>query len=163
MQHRCLLAAIALFASSIRAEAQLGLTAHEIQRIPAFADTARWSATASNFDADAARFELTHEDKYHSLRFVFLERGGPAVRVEFSKSGGPPSGIFLAEVVENILEYNGGKNSWARIPHDPKLSSVPASADSLYRKMWRRRDGAIAYYQDPTVFILTSASAATHR
>ena len=143
-KHRHLLAALSLLASAASAEAQLGLTLEEINQIPAFARNECWTNVRQESPSLPGSIELAHDDNHHALRFLFLEHGGRAVRVEFRKRVAAAAQIRVDEVAQNILEYNGGVNGWTRVLH------------RRHRKMWRRSDGAVAYYRNPGVFVLES-------
>ena len=157
--HRLLLTAIALIAYVGRSDAQLDQTREQIQELPAFADASRWTDAPVHSRILPGTIEHIHSDGYYSLQFSFLVDGGPAVMIEFRRSRNSTiAGRLEIGEVHNILRHNGGLHSWTRVPYYQNASSA-AESTGTSAKMWRRNDGALAYYRGAEALVLEAPAA----
>jgi hypothetical protein len=109
----------------------------------------------------------TYEYEGWKIRAAFLNRDGPAIRMDFQKMSGAANGIAIQncefEAIKTVNTPLGMK--WSPMAYDNADSSNPAFAKAgenftgVNQKMWRRSDGAILWLRSNLIVSLRLSTA----
>jgi len=109
---------------------------------------------------------ITHTYDYQGwqLKIAFLQLGGPAVRIQFSKKSQPGvSSVVTEQEITAILNANTPSGTtWTKVAYDnPNSPNTGLSKmfegiimEGAGSKTWKRTDGATAQVQSPMMMLL---------
>lgn len=165
-----LLIAFLLAASS---DARIGETSIQFaDRYGRPRDTNLTKITDTQFPLVEGAIHHTYEYQGWKIRAAFLQLDGPAVRVDFQKLSGAPSGITVQDFeLQAIAAANTPAGmTWKQILYsDPNSSNGPLGklgeayfGAMIGEKMWQRSDGAIMWLRSNLIVRLELPAARQH-
>ena len=158
-----------LFAAS--SDARIGETSLQfVDRYGGPRDTNLTKITDRQFPLVEGAIHHTYEYQGWKIRAAFLQLDGPAVRMDFQKLSGAPSGITIKDYeLEAIATANTPAGMiWSPMAYDNPDSPNTGLAKSIEgfiavgQKMWRRTDGAILWSRGNLIVRLELPAARHH-